>query len=62
LELNNEISIGFHLPGIEEELSVEAKQRSIKKDTDSSSIGIEFVKMDSSVQTKLFGFLSIAEA
>ena len=62
LELNNEISIGFHLPGIEEELSVDAKQRSIKKDNDSASIGIEFVKMDSSVQTKLFDFLSIAEA
>ena len=62
LELNNEISVGFHLPGIEDELSVDAKQRSIKKDTDSASIGIEFVKMDSSVQTKLIGFLSIAEA
>ena len=62
LELNNKIRVGFHLPGIEDELSVDAKQRSIKKDTDSTSIGIEFVKIDSSVQTKLFGFLSIAEA
>ena len=62
LELNNEISVGFHLPGIEDELSVDAKQRNIKKDTVSTSIGIEFVKMDSSVQTKLFDFLSIAEA
>jgi len=62
LELNNKISIGFYLPGIKEELSIESKQRSIKKDSDSSSIGIEFVKMDSSVQTKLFDFLSIAEA
>ncbi len=62
LELNNKIRVGFHLPGIEDELSVDARQRSIKKDTDSTSIGIEFVKMDSSVQTKLFGFLSIAEA
>jgi c-di-GMP-binding flagellar brake protein YcgR len=62
LELNNEISVGFHLPGIEEELSIDAKLRSIKKDADSASLGIEFVKMDSSVQTKLFNFLSIAEA
>ncbi len=62
LELNNEICIGFHLPGIEEELSVDAKQRSIKRDTDGTSIGIEFTKMDSSVQTKLFSFLSIAVA
>jgi len=62
LELNNEIRIGFHLPGIEEKLSIDAKQRSIKKDTDGASIGIEFVQMNSSVQTKLFGFLSKAEA
>lgn len=62
LELNYEISVGFHLPGIEEELSVDAKQKSIKKNTDSASIGIEFAKMNSSVQTKLFKFLSIAEA
>jgi c-di-GMP-binding flagellar brake protein YcgR len=62
LELNNDICVGFHLPGIEEVLSVDAKQRSIKRDTDGTSIGIEFIKMDSSVQTKLFGFLSIAVA
>ncbi len=62
LELIDEIRIGFHLPGIEEELRVDAKQRSIKKDTDGSSLGIEFVKMDSSVQAKLIGFLSKAEA
>lgn len=61
LELNNEISVGFYLPGIEEELSIDAKQRSVKNDTDSASIGIEFSKMDSTVQTKLFGFLSKAE-
>ena len=62
LELNNEICVGFHLPGVEQELSVTAKQRSIKKDNNSASIGIEFVNMDSEVQAKLFGFLAIAEA
>ena len=62
LELNNEINIGFHLPGIEEELRVVAKRRSFKKDTDNACVGIEFVKMDSSVQTKLSSFLSIAKA
>jgi hypothetical protein len=62
LELNNEICVGFHLPGVEHELSATAKQRSIKKDNNSASIGIEFVNMDSEVQAKLFGFLAIAEA
>jgi c-di-GMP-binding flagellar brake protein YcgR len=62
LELNNGIKIGFYLPGIEGELSIDSKQRSVKKDDDGTNIGIEFVKMDSSVQAKLFGFLSKAEA
>ena len=62
LELNNEIIVGFHLPGVEQELSATAKQRSIKKDNNSASIGIEFVNMDSEVQAKLFDFLAIAEA
>jgi c-di-GMP-binding flagellar brake protein YcgR len=62
LELNNEICVGFHLPGVEEELGVTAKQRSIKKDAENVRIGIEFVNMDSSVQSKLFDFLAIAEA
>ncbi len=62
LEINNEICVGFHLPGVEEELGVTAKQRSIKKDAENVRIGIEFVKMDSEVQAKLFEFLSMAEA
>ncbi len=62
LELNNEIRMGFYLPGVEEELSIDAKQRSVIKDSDNTSIGIEFVKMDNFVQTKLFDFLSKAEA
>ncbi len=62
LELKDEISVNFQLPGVEQELSVTAIQRSIKRDNNSASIGIEFVKMDSDVQAKLFGFLSMAEA
>ena len=62
LESKDEISVSFQLPGVEQELSVTAKQRSIKKDNKSASIGIEFVKMDSEVQAKLFDFLSMAEA
>jgi len=62
LELNNEIKIGFYLPGIEGELCIDSKQRSVKKDDDGTSIGVEFVNMDSSVQEKLFGFISKAEA
>ena len=61
-ELNREIRIGFYLPGIEEELSADADQKSIKMDTDGSSIGIEFVEMDSSVKSKLIDFLSKAGA
>ena len=61
-ELNREIRIGFYLPGIEEELSADADQKSIKMDTDGSSIGIEFVEMDSSVKSKLINFLSKAGA
>jgi len=62
LELNNEIKIGFYLPGIAGELCIDSKQRSVKKDDDGTSLGVEFVNMDSSVQEKLFGFLSKAEA
>ncbi len=62
LELNSGIRIGFYLPGIAEELSADADQKSIKIDTDGSSIGIEFVEMDSSVKAKLIDFLSKAGA
>lgn len=61
LELNKEICVGFHLPGVEEELRVTAKQGSIKKDAENVRIGIEFVNMDSTVQSKLFDFLAISE-
>lgn len=62
LELNSEIKMGFYLPGIAEELIADADQKSIKIDTDGSSIGIEFVGMDSAVKEKLIDFLSKAGA
>lgn len=62
LELKDEISVNFQLPGVEQELSVTAKQSSIKSDAENVRIGIEFVNMDSEVQAKLFDFLSIADA
>ncbi|ODS32557.1 MAG: Cyclic di-GMP binding protein [Candidatus Scalindua rubra] len=60
-ELNNEINVGFQLPGIEKELIAAAKLKSIKKDNTNTNIGIEFINMDSEVQAKLFDFLLIAE-
>ncbi len=62
LKINNEIRLGFYLPGIAEELGADADQKSIKIDTDGSSIGIEFVEMDDSVKAKLIDFLSKAGA
>ena len=62
LKLSNDIKTGFYLPGISEELSADADQKSIKIDTDGSSVGIEFVEMDASVKTKLIDFLAKAGA
>jgi len=62
LKLSNEIKIGFFLPGIAVELSADADQKSIKIDTDGSSVGIEFVEMDDSVKMKLIDFLAKAGA
>ncbi|MCP4266955.1 MAG: flagellar brake protein [Candidatus Brocadiaceae bacterium] len=62
LELNNKIRIGFYLPGVAEELSAGADNKSIKIDSDGSCIGIEFVEIDSSVKEKLINFLSKAGA
>ena len=62
LKLSNEIKIGFYLPGVAGELSAGADQKSIKIDTDGSSVGIEFVDIDSSVKAKLIDFLSKAGA
>jgi len=62
LKLSNEIKMGFYLPGVEEELSADADQKSIKIDTDGSNIGIEFVEMDDTVKAKLIEFLTKAGA
>ncbi len=61
-ELNDKICVGLFLPGIEEELNVDSKQRSVKRDTDSASIGVEFVTMDSTTQSMLSDFLARAGA
>ncbi len=58
---NEEINIIFQLPGIEDRLSVTAKQRSIKKETNKARVGFEFVSMESEYKTKLFDFLSKAQ-
>ena len=60
LESNEEINIGFQLPGVEEALNVTAKQRSIKKETNKARIGIEFVYMKGIDKSKLSAFLSKA--
>ncbi len=60
LASNEEISIEFQLPGVEESLSVTSKQRSIKKGTNKARIGIEFVYMNDVDKFKLSEFLSKA--
>ncbi len=60
LESNEEINIGFQLPGLKEALNVTAKQRSIKREKNKVRIGIEFVYMESEYKTKLADFLSKA--
>jgi len=57
---NEEINIGFQLPGVKEELNVTAKQRSIKEGANKARIGIEFVYMNGVDKTKLSEFLSKA--
>ncbi len=60
LASNEEISIEFQLPGVEESLSVTSKHRSIKKGTNKARIGIEFVYMNGIDKSKLSAFLSKA--
>ncbi len=62
LETSNEIGLTFQLPGLQRELSMTAKLRTITKDKDKVCIGIEYGKTDVEVQTKLFDFLSTAGA
>jgi c-di-GMP-binding flagellar brake protein YcgR len=62
LETSNEIGLTFQLPGVQRELTMTAKLRNITKDKDKVRIGIVYGKMDVEIQTKLFDFLSTAQA
>ncbi|MCP4268015.1 MAG: flagellar brake protein [Candidatus Brocadiaceae bacterium] len=60
IDSNEEINIGFQLPGVEEALNIVAKQRSLKNETNKARIGIEFVFMKGTDKSKLSAFLSNA--
>ncbi len=47
---------------MQRELTMTAKLRNITKDKDKVRIGIVYGKMDVEIQTKLFDFLSTAQA
>jgi c-di-GMP-binding flagellar brake protein YcgR len=60
LQVDDEIGISFQLPGVKEELTVAGKQKNIKKDGDSVSIGIKFDKWNIEAQERIYGFLATA--
>jgi c-di-GMP-binding flagellar brake protein YcgR len=60
LQVGNEISVIFYLPGEAEELTIAGKQKTTKTDKDSVNIGIEFDNMSIKVEEKLYGFLLTA--
>ncbi len=60
LQVDNEIGVGFQLPGVEKKILITGKQKYIKKDLDNVSIGVEFNNMDNETQERLYGFLSTA--
>ncbi len=62
LQVGNEIGISFQLPGVAKKLAVTGKQKNVKKDRDSISIGIEFNSMDIEMQERLYDFLATADA
>ncbi len=62
LQVDNEISVSFQLPGVEKDLIVAGEQKSMKKDRDSVYVGVKFSNMDIEVQEKLYEFLSKAGA
>jgi c-di-GMP-binding flagellar brake protein YcgR len=62
LQVGKEISISFQLPGESKKLTVAGKQKNIKKERDSVSIGIEFVDANIELQERLYNFLSVAGA
>ncbi len=59
-QVDNEIGVGFQLPGVEETITITGKQKYIKKDKVNINIGIEFNNMDNETQERLYGFLSTA--
>ncbi len=60
LQVDNEIGVGFQLPGVEKAVTLTGKQKNIKKDKVNISIGIEFNNMNIEAQEILYGFLSTA--
>ena len=60
LQVDNEIGVGFQLPGVEETIAITGKQKYIKKEHDNVSIGVEFNNMNNETQERLYGFLSTA--
>ena len=62
LQVGNEIGVSFQLPGVAKKLAVTGKQKNVKKDRDSISIGIEFNNMDIEMQERLYDFLATANA
>ncbi len=60
LRVDNEIGVGFQLPGVEETIAITGKQKYIKKKHDNVSIGVEFNNMNNETQERLYGFLSTA--
>ncbi len=62
LQVDNEIGVGFQLPGVQKTVILTGKQKYIKKEHDNVSIGVEFNNMDNETQERLYGFLSTAGA
>jgi c-di-GMP-binding flagellar brake protein YcgR len=62
LETSNEIGLTFQLPGMQRELTIAVKLRSITKGKDKVLMGIEYGKMDVEIRIKLFDFLSTTGA
>ncbi len=60
MQVDNEIGVGFQLPGVEEIITITGKQKYIKKDKDNVHIGILFSDLGIEVQEILYDFLSTA--
>jgi hypothetical protein len=62
VQRGNEIGVNFQLPGETKKLTVAGKQKNIRKDRESVSIGVEFVDTNIELQERLYNFLSVAGA